>query len=78
VIQLLAMKCYDCGTETEDVVMERRQVSGGGQGDFFPQVFANDFRDVPVHADRRACIAAKDSLRLADMRLADPFFDVPA
>ena len=48
------MICWDCQQDTSDYVMESRQVSGGDG-----VVYAGDFKDVPVHNNRRACQAAK-------------------
>lgn len=67
------MICYDCRTETNDFVMEVRQVSGGDG-----VVFAGDFQERPVHANRRECIAAQDKKREELARARDPFYDVPA
>ena len=47
-------KCYDCKTESNDLVEERRQVSGGDG-----VVYASDFLNVPVCANRRVCLANK-------------------
>lgn len=49
-------KCWDCGAELRTAyVSERRQTSGGGHGDLYPQTYEGDFSFVPVHADRRVC-----------------------
>lgn len=78
------MICYDCKTETSEYVMEKRQTSGGGQGDLHPQVYEGDFTDVPVHADRRVCLTVKAAQALAVKRgivagliEKDPFSDIP-
>lgn len=70
--------CYDCQTETDDYVVESRQTSGGGQGEFYPQVYEGDFSKVPVHANRRDCLAAQQEKEEDRKRSEDPFYDVPA
>lgn len=66
------MKCYDCHAETSDFVMEQRQVSGGDG-----VVYAGDFQDRPVHANRRDCLAEKEKAKITAARARDPFYDVP-
>jgi hypothetical protein len=74
----MTLTCYDCKTKTDDYVMERRQTSGGGQGEAYPQVFAGDFSSVPVHANRRECQAALQKRIDEEKRARIPFYDVPA
>ena len=52
--------CWDCKTKVpySELVKERRQTSGGGQGD--THVYSGDFTQEWVHADRRLCIKARE------------------
>jgi len=68
----MTKECWICKTNTEDWVLEKKQVSGGDG-----VVYAGDFRDVPVHANRRECMEAKQRVEENRKRQRDPFYDVP-
>jgi len=53
-------KCYDCGLEIEDYVMESRCTGGGGH-DLIPSY---SYSEVPVHANRKECQAVKKETEL--------------
>lgn len=58
--------CFDCETQTDDFVMETRQVSGPGQNDP-PFTYSGDFAQKPVHRDRAVCIAKREAKRQVEI-----------